>query len=261
MQARGAGSAGAQSGERTRNAGNRAFTLYKLPATSLPDNADGVRQYNELCAARGLRVVGCGERCDGTFTCDDSYVQMPESWSCNFQDHIHAVTGWDNFNALIDASSSYYLYSYKGSASDDGTGSLSPICVLVHGDPPPPPAGNGRCNGGGNVIEYNGYFYRTLDGANPAGSSSSGEPTSGCQRDLMPVPSGFSLAPNDADSIAVTTAHGWNTHVLVFADGVGFWTDNGVSDAGTQYTGSGLTQSGDTYKVNFCSGRVLARCG
>jgi hypothetical protein len=163
---------------------------------------------------------------------------------------------------------------------------------------------------GDNHIESGGYTWRTLDGADPAGANG-GAPNNGCQiidadgdgyvRDngptssgdgtgsnYLPLPVGWVVAPNDADSIAVIAAHGWGAESVVLADGSA-WQSQNAPPAGTLFvdeSGSGNrlvtcevgtvttgeaqgnslvgdscpVASGSTYTVTDCNLRVLARC-
>ena len=52
-------------------------------------------------------------------------------------------------------------------------------------------------------------------------------------------------------------AHGWSTHVVVMADGVGW---KGANYGTGPWNQGRLTAEGATYSVNICSLRVLARC-
>ena len=138
---------------------------------------------------------------------------------------------------------------------------------------------------GSQYIEHGGYTWRTLDGADPQGTSR------GCQgtSNYLALPAGWVLAPNDATSIAVVAAHGWSTGCAVLADGTAWGSANdwsGVSpgdmcnnpsdmlatcEAGTVTTGSDggnslvgdscPVTSGVTYTVTKCPYRVLVRCG
>ena len=119
---------------------------------------------------------------------------------------------------------------------------------------------------------YNGAAYRTLDDAQPEGLDG-GDPNRGCQADsdgwgstnFLPVPPGYVLAPNDADTLAVIAAHSWSTHCAVLADGTAWWATNQLSGypAGSDcYNDQGpfLVNEGGTYTVAWCTMRVLARC-
>ena len=84
---------------------------------------------------------------------------------------------------------------------------------------------------------YNGAAYRTLDDA-PAKGGRLDNPNRGCQctdldangkawdncisgrsKNCLPLPPGYELAANDADSVAVIAAHGWSTTCVVLVDG------------------------------------------
>jgi hypothetical protein len=102
-----------------------------------------------------------------------------------------------------------------------------------------------------NTVLYGGYLYATL--ANEVVEGTCGAT---CQSGVfIDLPAGWSVAPDNADSVAVIAAHTWNTHVLV--------VDTGNSYGGLCYTKGGffnanmLSQSGTSYKVNSCSLHVL----
>ena len=107
---------------------------------------------------------------------------------------------------------------------------------------------------------YNGAAYRTLDDAPPEGDAY-GDPNRGCQSGSLPLPPGYALAPNDADSQAVTEVLGWSTHVVVMADGVG-WKAGGYGVGEYPYDGSMLRTEAFSaaFSVVYCRVRVLARC-
>jgi hypothetical protein len=115
------------------------------------------------------------------------------------------------------------------------------------------------------VVSYKRILYATLDGWDPKDTL-----TKGCQSDYLPLPSGWIIAPNDADSIAVIAMYAWGTDLLVLSDGSQYYTMN------LRYPGhagqprkwiccaDGLTALGtstidglDVYKVNSCSRRIL----
>jgi hypothetical protein len=108
--------------------------------------------------------------------------------------------------------------------------------------------------GEGNAVEYNGRVYRTLDGTSPLDTGSSK-----CQDYYLPLPSGWELAADNADSIYVIRYYPWGTYVMVVAGGGGYWTCCGTS-AG-QYWNTGLSTlsdtSGSTYTVSHCPMLIL----
>ena len=108
------------------------------------------------------------------------------------------------------------------------------------------------------------WRFATLD----ATSKDSG--AVGCQDIYLPLPAGWQIAPQDPDAIAVTAAHPWGTHLLVYADGGQRYTlnDDYSSAQGkptTWYccsdgpTALGTSSDGTQYKVNACSRRILLR--
>lgn len=136
---------------------------------------------------------------------------------------------------------------------------------------------------GDNYIEYGGYTWRTLDGVDPATTDE------GCQctessftglcsigrggswgNNFLSLPPGWVLAPNDATSIAVASAHGWGTRCVVMADGTSWGTaldgwGGAPGEECTKLTGGSsrlvTSPEGDAYTVKACNFRVLARCG
>ncbi len=90
-----------------------------------------------------------------------------------------------------------------------------------------------------NAVEYNGRVYRTLDGTSPLDTGSSK-----CQNYWLALPSGWSLAADDADSLYVISSYRWGTYGLLVANGYAYVTSSG------SYCCSGyLYTSGSTYKA------------
>jgi hypothetical protein len=92
----------------------------------------------------------------------------------------------------------------------------------------------------------------------------------GCQDTYLPIPACWEISPQDSGDIAVTAAHPWGTHLLVYADVEQSYTlndDNNDSagEARTWYccsdgpTALGTSSDGTTYKVNACIRRILIR--
>jgi hypothetical protein len=113
-------------------------------------------------------------------------------------------------------------------------------------------------------VAYNGYDYAALDGWSPFDSSNEG-----CQSSFLPLPVGWSIAPNSADSIAVIAGYGWGTDLMVLTDGSQYYTLNNrfAGHAGQwQCCAEGLTALGQqinggvtVYAVNACARRILIR--
>jgi hypothetical protein len=108
---------------------------------------------------------------------------------------------------------------------------------------------------GDHYIEYGGYTYRTLDGADPEGTDGdSGEPGNGCQFHIdsnggfLPLPAGWELAPEDTDSKVIIRTNGWNTHGLIVTTGSyyrcwhsannGYYSSYGYSCCGSLFSSS-----------------------
>ena len=70
-----------------------------------------------------------------------------------------------------------------------------------------------------NIVYRNGYAFATLDNTDPSDSI-----TAGCQTVFLSVPSGWEIAPDDSDSVAVTAEFPWGTAVLVYANGRAVYT-------------------------------------
>ena len=126
---------------------------------------------------------------------------------------------------------------------------------------------------GSNGVVYKGTAYRTLDDASADGGNR-GEPNEGCQRsdfwqtnqpNYLPLPPGYVLAPNDADTIAVIASHGWSTPALVLADDSavcsGSWARAGGPGGSCGSGNQSVTSAdGSMYTTRECFRRLLARC-
>merc|ERR1712072_1036926 len=127
------------------------------------------------------------------------------------------------------------------------------LIVQNSGNPKPAPKPVAKSN----TVTYKGKVYRALDNANPTSRST------GCQSKYMTVPAGWSIAPDHADSIEVIKKYPWSTHLMVVSNGAQFAT-TAWGTAGNRHKWhpsrgkpNALGQSGNTYKVNACSRRIL----
>ena len=79
----------------------------------------------------------------------------------------------------------------------------------------------GAASGHPNSIARDTYLYATVDFADPHSHSI------GCQKGLLPLPSGWSLVPS-ADFVvrSVIRQYGWATYCLVLGDGTSWPTAN-----------------------------------
>ena len=73
---------------------------------------------------------------------------------------------------------------------------------------------------GNNYVEYNSRRYAALDGTLPT------EKSVRCQSDYLPLPCGWSLAPDSQDSIVVISRYPWGTHLMVVASGAQYYTQS-----------------------------------
>lgn len=101
-------------------------------------------------------------------------------------------------------------------------------------------------------VVYNGNTYSTLSGVAVDSSTDNA-----CQSGYIAIPSGWSLAPNNAASIAVIAAHQWSTCAMVTADGTTYWTANNGPTPGSLLRIGGYVQSGNTYAVSQCYLEIL----
>ena len=102
-----------------------------------------------------------------------------------------------------------------------------------------------------SIVTFQGRSYAALDGEPPESTSV------GCQDNYLPIPAGWTIAPDTPESIAVIAMYPWGTHVMV-VDGSQY---NGADyhPPGREFhPGSSLLlQSGDTYKPGGCQMRIL----
>ena len=127
----------------------------------------------------------------------------------------------------------------------------------------------GGGGGGGtavNTISYNGKYYAALDGWSPTDSD-----TQGCQSQYLPLPSGWSIAPDNADSLSVISRYPWGTDLMVLSNGAQYYTYNSrysgqagqsrpwycCSDGPTPL-GQQTSYNGEVlYAVTSCARRIL----
>ena len=144
--------------------------------------------------------------------------------------------------------------------------------MLLNNETAPPQC---RAGMGSHGVVISGKAYRMLDGADPAGNSAPDE-AAACQcadadgngrcdsrpSDYLEPPAGWSVAPNDAESIAAIAIAGWGTSCGVLADGSGWRSANaGDETPGDRCSGDGyLETQGAAYTVDRCPSRVLLRC-
>jgi hypothetical protein len=113
---------------------DRPFMLFKMAPhhPAVPDNEDAMQQYADLCAAHGMRPIGCGS---GSY-CDSmepyNGMGMPNSWSCNIDFRLRPKTGWTSVAFIESRATGMYGVDALGSgtgAPDDG---FAPVCGREH---------------------------------------------------------------------------------------------------------------------------------
>jgi len=100
------------------------------------------------------------------------------------------------------------------------------------------------------VVAYNGFEYRTRDGASPTATGF------GCESNYAFPPSGgWSVSPSNADSSLIGSSYPWHTSVMVWSGGC---------TGTTQYSGCfGIVLNSDLasgqFKTSGCDARILFR--
>jgi hypothetical protein len=112
-------------------------------------------------------------------------------------------------------------------------------------------------------VMYKGYSYSPLDvSVGPLSTITF------CQDMYLPIPAGWSIAPDDDDSIHVTASFTWGTHLMVLQGGAQYYTSHPdfASRAEEQRDWvccndgqTALGQSGSEYRVNACVRRILLK--
>ena len=120
-----------------------------------------------------------------------------------------------------------------------------------------------------NFVTYKGKKYATLDFVVP------NEWISGCQQGYLPLPSGWSIAPRNPDSIYVLGFYLWGADLLVLSDGSQYYTllwtqplqagtprrwiccSQGATALGTARLGGKFQGIQVGFRVNACNRRIL----
>lgn len=106
-------------------------------------------------------------------------------------------------------------------------------------------------------VRYDGYYYATLDFAEPDGIDGSGV---AYQADFIELPCGWEIAPNEPEiAREVIGKHTWQACVIILADDTGYCV-KGNGD-GCRWAGRGmLVNKGNSYRFGSFGGlRVLIR--
>jgi hypothetical protein len=106
-------------------------------------------------------------------------------------------------------------------------------------------------------VEHKGFVYRALaEGWDPHQSQKSGVKDQ--SETLLALPSGYHIAPNEANCIEVVASYGWDTHCMVLADGSSVCTKS-YSVAGQIESKDLLVTEGDKYRPGGGSRGILIR--
>ena len=106
----------------------------------------------------------------------------------------------------------------------------------------------------GNIVTHNGKQYRTLTGQNPGGGGGNR-----CENSPKPIPAGWKVADDTADSRAVIAGYNWNTDVIVLSNGKSYGTKN--YSQGRLWNSNMLRKSGNNVYAGNCSLAVLLTKG
>eukprot|EP00928_Gymnodinium_smaydae_P071312 TRINITY_DN54937_c0_g1_i1.p1 TRINITY_DN54937_c0_g1~~TRINITY_DN54937_c0_g1_i1.p1 ORF type:complete len:279 (+),score=53.35 TRINITY_DN54937_c0_g1_i1:35-871(+) len=104
-------------------------------------------------------------------------------------------------------------------------------------------------------VRFGDHCYETLDSTRPNKSRA------GFQKEFLPLPKGWEVAPDEEDIVAnVIAKHPWGTHVLVVASGAGYYTTSlGTDDAGSMYSTDLLESKNGFLKPRTSALRILIR--
>ena len=107
-----------------------------------------------------------------------------------------------------------------------------------------------------NMVVYNNNTYKTLADwdKNDYNVTCQNSGYSG-QRSYIDLPNGWSIAPDNQDSIRVIKSKPWKTHVLVVSNGNGYWT--ATYPQGDLWSRNLLNQSGNSFMPGNCHLGIL----
>ena len=103
------------------------------------------------------------------------------------------------------------------------------------------------------MVVYNANTYKTLSDWDKNSNNHD------CQNNWMTIPNGWSLAPNNQDSINVIKSKNWSTAVVAI-EGGHFWWAGRYAGYGEWNPGNGhyyLIRSGNHIRVGVCAGGIL----
>lgn len=110
-------------------------------------------------------------------------------------------------------------------------------------------------------VYFEGYYYATLDFAQPDGPD--GPCENGPSADFRELPGGWELAPNEEYIVeAIIAKHTWQASLIVLADGTGYAAKgHHTLGAGERWGGKGeIEKSGNSYRLRVLGSlRILVR--
>ena len=224
-------------------------------------------------SVEGLDVDGDGEStCDGD--CDDSDSDINSNAVEVYYDGVDQdCDGMSDYDQDGDG---YEDVAYGGDdcddtdsstyGDDDGDGYLDCVDDCDDGDSTSNPGGTEICGDGidqdcdgsdlvcytelSNTVTWNGYVYASID------NHSVNDGSVYCQNNYVSLPNGWELAEYVSGIESMIHSYGWGTHCMILANGNSYGTSNyGYGGCG----GGVLGQSGNSYRANSCSRRVLIR--
>jgi hypothetical protein len=106
-------------------------------------------------------------------------------------------------------------------------------------------------------VTYKGSSYAALDLVQNPDTDS--RYSSHCQSYYLPLPAGWSIAPDDQDSIRVISSFPWGTSVM-HVQGSSYWANSlSWGNYGQRYCNWCLDASGTSFRVNSCNLRILLK--
>merc|ERR1711981_478350 len=187
--------------------------------------------------------------------CDSGWFGKPAGWVVapdnGDTQYVTKCLPWSTHVLVMSNGRSYGTKTYtKGRYFGNGKLSTSGNSVRVTSCSLRVLFTKGGYTGGGNGMHYAGYFWRTLDGANPHDRHIR------CENHWRNIPAGCSVATNCGWIQHVARSYWWGTHVLqgrTCSYGTRTYTNG-------RHFGGGCGISGNRAKTNGCSLRVILQC-
>jgi len=187
--------------------------------------------------------------------CDNGWFGKPAGWVVapdnGDTQYVTKCLPWSTHVLVMSNGRSYGTKTYtKGRYFGSGKLSTSGNSVRVTSCSLRVLFTKGGYTGGGNGMNYAGYFWRTLDGANPHDRHIR------CENHWRNIPAGCSVATNCGWIQHVARSYWWGTHVLqgrTCSYGTRTYTNG-------RHFGGGCGISGNRAKTNGCSLRVILQC-